>query len=105
MKTKDDIKRECSEMYNALYEQLDSEGFVTNHYVSLIKDYVRYHEIKERLITDIETRGVVVEYGNNLKRNDSLQELPKIQKAMSGILMELGLRPSQLKGNDKGIDI
>lgn len=58
-------------------------------------------DIKNKLIKDIKTRGVTVEYKNGAnqfghKKNDSISELNKTNAQMLKILNELGLKASDI---------
>lgn len=110
IKSAKQITAERNAMYEAVVEQLDKQGLTHSHYRALADDYADLYVIKEDLINDLKKRGVMTEYQHGggqsgWKSNDSLKELPKIIKAMSGILMELGLRPTQLNIEAEGMEI
>ncbi|MGG5463496.1 P27 family phage terminase small subunit [Clostridium sp. B9] len=86
-----------------LLKQLEEKGIFGKHYEDLINDYMALWNIKNRLIEDIDIRGVSVAWNNGkqegMKKNDSIPELNKTSAQMLKILNELGLKPSS-KGDD-----
>lgn len=109
-KTKKLILQEKEAVEAALLAQLETLGLTQKHYAQMACDYADLYEIKELLKNDIRKRGVMTEYNHGggqtgWKRNDAVQELPKIQKAMEGILMSLGLRATQIQVSDDGVEI
>ena len=65
-------------------------------YRDLVDDYVAMWNIKNKLIEDINTRGVQVKTFNSngqevYKKNDSIVELPKYNTQMLKLLNDLGL--------------
>lgn len=91
------------EKYNSIYEELKEQLDINNTYNSytedLLQDYIKLAKVKDKLNTDIDKRGVNVKYNNGggqigYKKNDSVVELPKINKQMLMLLKELGLSPS-----------
>ncbi|MCQ6530737.1 P27 family phage terminase small subunit [Bacillus mycoides] len=80
-----------------LLAQLEEKGTTKSYYIDLVDDYMAFLDIKNNLIKDIKTRGEMVEWQNGekqkgVKKNDSVVELPKVNKQMLMILRELGLR-------------
>ncbi|MBB6214972.1 hypothetical protein HNQ80_001057 [Anaerosolibacter carboniphilus] len=76
------------------------------HYKDLAKDYLSLWDIKNKLIEDIEKRGVSVFWANGggqqgYKKNESISELLKVNKQMLSILYDLGIRASDLKVVDE----
>ncbi|SET55794.1 hypothetical protein SAMN05660297_02757 [Natronincola peptidivorans] len=72
------------------------------HYKDLVKDYLSLWDIKNKLIQDIEFRGVSIKWSNGdsqggYKKNESISELLKVNKQMLTILHDLGIRASDLK--------
>lgn len=72
------------------------------HYKDLLNDYLSLWNIKNKLIDDIDNRGVSIYWCNGggqegWKKNDSISELLKVNKQMLQILHDLGIRASDLK--------
>lgn len=89
---------------NDLLSQLETNGTKGRYYIDLIDDYMHLWITKTLLIEDIESRGVVVKYDNGggqkgKKKNDSIQELNKVNTQMLHILNELGLKPTDTTGD------
>lgn len=87
-----------------LLTQLEINGTKGQYYINLVDDYMHLWVTKTLLIEDIETRGVVVDYDNGggqkgQKKNDSVQELNKVNTQMLHILDELGLKPTDSLGD------
>lgn len=88
-----------------LLEQLERNGTVGEQFKGLVDDYMKMWVIKEKLASDIKERGVLVtavgpggrEY---LKKNDSVDQLPKYNAQMLKLLSEIGIRPDQNPGED-----
>jgi len=101
------VQKSESELYETiksdLLKQLESNSIYGKHYEDLINDYMSLWNIKNRLIEDIEKRGVSVEWNNGpqtgYKKNDSIPELNKTNAQMLKILSELGLKPVPIKGD------
>lgn len=98
MAKKADIKKD-------LMDQLERNGVFGCHYLDMIDDYMALWEVKNKLIKDIELRGVSVEWNNGggqhgFKKNDSVGELAKINAQMLKVLNELGLKASMAAGVD-----
>lgn len=100
-KKKDEIKKD-------LVDQLERNGVLGNQYQDLIDDYMALWDIKNKLIKDIRTRGVSVEWRNGggqggVKKNESIAELNKTNAQMLKILNDLGLKASrtELKDDDE----
>lgn len=90
-KLKNEIKRD-------LLDQLEDNGTYGKHYVELVDDYMSMWEIKNKLLKDINTRGVSVEYVHGagqrgFKKNDSVPEFIRTNAQMLKLLSELGLKP------------
>ncbi|MCC5465552.1 P27 family phage terminase small subunit [Pelosinus sp. Bkl1] len=90
---KADIKKD-------LIDQLERNGVYGNHFLDVVEDYMSLWEIKNKLIRDIESRGVSIEWSNGggqggFKKNDSIGELNKTNAQMLKILNELGLKASK----------
>lgn len=87
----------------ALLAQMTERGTMQDHYQSLVDDYMAFFKVKEDLIADINTRGVVINYtdsrGNPAqKKNDSVTELVKVNNQMLKILGDLGIRGADIGG-------
>lgn len=88
-----DIKRD-------LLDQLDRNGTVGKYYTDLVDDYMNMWITKCLLIEDIKDRGIKVYYNNGggqsgYKKNDSVDQLMKLNAQMLKLLSELGIKPSQ----------
>nr|WP_156990520.1 P27 family phage terminase small subunit [Caproicibacter fermentans] len=90
------------EIQQDLLDQLERNGTVGAYYTDMITDYMKLWDTKNRLIADIEARGVTVESvtqaGINIKRNDSVGDLLKTNAQMLKLLDSLGIRPAQTDG-------
>ena len=81
-----------------LMEQLERNGTTGEHYKDLVEDYMKFLEIKDELMKDIQTRGAVVEYKTTAhtivhKKNDSIAELNKVNDRMLKMLDAIGIKP------------
>lgn len=88
-----------------LLSHLEKKNAKTETNIDLVNDYMSLWEIKNKLIADIEKRGVQVETFNSsgntvYKKNDSVTELLKTNSQMLKILSDLGLTASMSEGND-----
>jgi len=101
-KNKHELLRE--QIQQDLLDQLERNGTVGTYYTDMITDYMKLWDTKNRLIADIEERGVTVESvtqaGVNLKRNDSVGDLLKTNAQMLKLLDSLGIRPAQTDGDE-----
>lgn len=101
-KNKHEILRE--QIQRDLLDQLERCGTVGTYYTDMITDYMKLWDTKNRLIADIEERGVTVENitnaGINIKRNDSVGDLLKTNAQMLKLLDSLGIRPAQTDGDE-----
>lgn len=95
----------------AIESQIEEKGLNKHtHYKDLVKDYMKFWDIKNSLIKDIDDRGVSVKYQNGpdqwgYKKNDSISELLKVNKQMLTILYDLGIRASDLKVAEKDVEL
>ena len=92
-------KRRRSEIKKALIGQLKKNGTTGKYYVDMVEDYMRLWDTKENLFTDIEERGVTVEYNNGggqrgKKQNDSVALAVKVGERMTRMLESMGIKPS-----------
>ncbi|KXS45590.1 MAG: phage terminase small subunit [Candidatus Frackibacter sp. T328-2] len=83
-----------------LLDQLEEKGIRGDYTEDLVKDYMAFWEIKNKLIEDIEEKGVSIRWQNGenqfgYKKNDSIAELNKVSTQMLKILDHLGLKPSK----------
>ena len=88
-----------------LLNQLQRNDIVGEQYTSLVEDYMNMWSIKELLIEDIHKRGVLVETmtGNGFmvaKKNDSVDQLTRVNSQMLKLLSEIGIKPSQGGGDE-----
>lgn len=91
--TKKEIKQD-------LLDQLDRNGTTGKYYIDLVDDYMDLYDTKEKLIKDIKERGVTCKYQNGenqwgYKKNDSVDQLLKVNQQMLKLLDALGIKPSQ----------
>ncbi|MGM7637532.1 P27 family phage terminase small subunit, partial [Bacillus sp. Hm123] len=108
MKT-DKYKRTRKNIESSLRKQAEENGITQAHYSDLINDYMSLWDVKNKLIADIDERGVTVEVQSgrsvNKKKNDSVTELNKTNAQMLKLLSELGLDASKVeKLGDEGDD-
>lgn len=85
-----------------MIKQLKDRNILESHYISLVDDYMELWNIKNLLIADINERGVNVEWNNGggqsgVKKNDSVNELVRVNAQMLKILSELGIRGADIK--------
>lgn len=95
---------------DSLLNQLKENNSIELHYKDLVNDYMSLWKIKNKLIIDIEDRGVSVPWSNGkvqsgYKKNESISELLKTNAQMLKILNELNLKPIILKDNDEDVEI
>lgn len=93
------------EIERDLKDQLDRNGTVGKYYLDLVNDYMRLWGTKNMLLEDIEARGVTVEYNNGggqsgVKKNDSIDQVLKVNAQMLKLLDSLGIKPSPAEGED-----
>ena len=87
-----------------LIDQLERQGIYGRHYLDLVEDYMALWDTKNDLIRDIKERGVTVRYQNGQnqwghKKNDSVDNLVKVNKQMLMLLKELGLRAGNFEAD------
>lgn len=95
-----DLLKKREQIQNDLLDQLERNGTVGEFYVDLVNDYMAMWDVKNKLIEDIELKGVSVKYQNGefqwgFKKNDSVGELQRTNNQMLKIIDALGLRPSK----------
>ncbi len=100
-------KEENSKDYEELKEELKQQLVTNNNYNKVTKElldkYVKYTMIEDKLIKDIDDRGVNVEWNNGggqkgVKRNDSIAESTKVNAQKIKILDKLGIKAPESKG-------
>lgn len=89
-----------TEIKTDLLDQLDRNGATGKYYIDLVDDYMELYDTKKKLIKDIKDRGVVAKYQNSEtqwghKKNDSVDQLLKVNQQMLKLLDALGIKPSQ----------
>lgn len=92
-KTKQEIKYD-------LLDQLERNGTIGSFYMDLVDDYMNLWITKNMLIEDIMERGATVGYKNGehqygTKKNESIDQVLKVNQQMIKILDALGIKPSQ----------
>lgn len=97
------IKLLSENIKNDLLDQLARNGTAGTQYTNMIDDYMELWGIKNSLLADIKERGVTIDVylsgGNrNQKKNESVDQLVKINAQMLKILSELGIKPVQEGG-------
>ena len=80
-----------------LLDQLDRNGTTGEYYVDLVNDYMNLWVTKCLLTDDIQRRGVNVKYNNGggqtgMKKNDSVEQLLKVNAQMLRLLADLGIK-------------
>ncbi|HBF65811.1 MULTISPECIES: P27 family phage terminase small subunit [Anaerotignum] len=88
-----------------LVDQLERNGSLGKYYLDLVRDYLELWDTKNALLADIKGRGVTVNYNNGggqagIKKNESVEQLLKVNKQMLCILDYLALKPSCQVGDD-----
>lgn len=108
-KTNDEFKKyyrtkPYKEIKTDLLEQNERNGTTGKYYTDLIEDYMDMWVTKCLLINDIRSRGVNIEYNNGgnqkgTKKNDSVDQLIKLNAQMLKLLAEIGIKPSKQDGD------
>lgn len=93
-------KASKAEIKSDLLDQLERNGTNGKYYLDLVDDYMELYDTKKKLIKDIKDRGVVAKYQNSetqwgYKKNDSVDQLLKVNQQMLKLLDALGIKPSQ----------
>lgn len=81
----------------SLMEQLAMKGATIDCFEDMVDDYMGLWDIKNKLLADINKRGVAYEDRNSTgfqvtKNNPSVKELVLVNRQMLSILKELNLR-------------
>lgn len=97
---------EYKEIKADLIQQLSANQTTGKYYLDLIEDYMDLWLTKNLLITDIKTRGVMVRYNNGggqsgIKKNDSVEQVLKVNTQMLRILDSIGIKPSTASGGEE----
>ena len=101
-KLRDQIKED-------LLNQLKRNGIEESYYSDLVSDYIKMWDTKNALIKDIKTRGVQVEchssFGTNIKKNESVDQMIKINAQMLKLLDSMGIKPVATEQGGGDIDL
>lgn len=92
-------KKLLNDIRKDMMQQLTENEAEGHHLKDLVEDYIRFCEFKLQLFDDIQQRGTTCSYDNGggqrgWKKNDSLQEVLKVNMQMLKILDALKLKPS-----------
>lgn len=100
-KTKTGLLRET--IRKDLLDQLERNGTVGKYYADLVEDYLRLWDVKRGLAEDIRKRGpkvtVYTATSANLKTNDSVLDIIKVNAQMLKLIDSLGIKPAQTDGD------
>ena len=89
-----------------LSDELKRNGVLGKTYSDLIEDYMDFWITKQLLVKDIMERGTLIKYNNGggqtgWKKNDSIEQLVKVNTQMLKLLDALGLSPPvDVQGDD-----
>lgn len=97
-------KRTQKNIEASLRKQAKEIGLIQAHYSDLINDYMSLWDVKNKLIEDINQRGVSVQGMHGKKKNDSVSELNKTNAQMLKLLNELGLDAAKVAKLEDGND-
>lgn len=94
------------EIKSDILQQLKANQTVGKFYLDLIEDYMDLWLTKNLLLADIKTRGVTVRYNNGggqsgFKKNDSVEQVLKVNTQMLRILDSIGIKPSTSGGGEE----
>ena len=97
------------EVETALLMQIDPSGGESEqkHFIDLARDYMTLWDTKQLIAKDIKKRGVVIDYTSNngivnKKKNESVDQLVKVNAQMLRILDELGIK-LEIKEEDEDL--
>lgn len=105
-KNAEDLKK-----YKDLKEELKQQLITLDNYnkvtIELLEKYIRFTKIEDDLNSDIEDRGVSIEWNNGggqkgRKKNDSIAELTKVNNQKIKILDKLGIKAPESKEDGDG---
>lgn len=93
------------EIRSDLLKQLAANQTAGKYYLDMIEDYMDLWLTKNLLITDVKTRGVTVRYNNGggqygYKKNESVEQVLKVNTQMLKILDSIGIKPSTSGGGE-----
>lgn len=93
------------EIREDLLKQLRINQTSGKYYLDMIEDYMDLWLTKNLLLSDIKSRGVTVRYNNGggqygYKKNESVEQVLKVNTQMMKILDGLGIKPSTSGGGD-----
>lgn len=82
-----------------LLKQLEKNGTIGKCFIDLVEDYISLWEAKEKLVEDIKVNGVKMDYVSNngvvnKKKNESVDQLVRVNAQMLKLLGELGVKAS-----------
>ncbi|MGM0863383.1 MAG: P27 family phage terminase small subunit [Bacillota bacterium] len=83
-----------------LTKHLKNKEIKGTHYEDLVQDYLAMWDLKNKLIDDIEEKGVKVSGMHGPKSNPSINDLNKTNAQMLRILSELGLKAAPDEDGD-----
>jgi hypothetical protein len=102
------------QIHESIITQLETNGTVIvdrnnkdntygKHFLDLADDYMTLWVTKQLLAQDIRNRGVTLFYNNGggqavFNKNDSVEQLLKVNAQMLRILSDLGVKPSLIVG-------
>lgn len=87
-----------------LLKQLKSKSADTTVFKSLVDDYVRYWEMKEKLKAEIKSKGMTyLDRFGEPKPSPALKEIQNISKLMLSILKEMDLKTSNVSGEEDAL--
>lgn len=94
-----------SEVKNSLIEQLERKGADVAVFKSLIDDYMKLWDTKEKLLKDIKKRGISFEdfssTGKRMqKQNPSTKEAVAVSAQMLKLLDQLGITTEKIIADD-----
>lgn len=90
--------KEYKKIKRSLMKQIKNMGCDTPHFISLAEDYMHMYAVKEIAIQDVKDRGNIIHYigsngGKMTKKNDSTEQIIKMNTQMIKILDLLGIKP------------
>lgn len=93
------------EIRSDLLMQLKTNQTTGKFYLDLVEDYMDLWLTKNLLLADIKSRGVTVRYNNGggqsgYKKNDSVEQVLKVNTQMLRILDSIGIKPSASVGGE-----
>ncbi|MCB2311616.1 RNA polymerase subunit sigma-70 [Clostridium tagluense] len=100
------ISKEYIKIKKDLIKQLKLMKANIPTFLSQINDYMSMWVVKELLIRDIETRGVIASYNNGggqsgMKKNDSVTDQIKVNAQMLKLLDALNIKSTTLVADEK----